>query len=206
MGFLSRWLFSFFLSTGGIAVLAALDSSILFSLPFALDAALILMVAQHRDLFWVYPLIVIPPSLAGAALTYWMGHKLGEEGLQRFIPARRLDRVREKARRSGAFALAALGLVPPPFPFTPVVLVSGALNVDARKFFLTLAGVRAVRFGGEAVLALLYGRALITWLESDTVKVVAGTIFLILLIGAAISAYRLFRSTAQHRGARALGA
>jgi membrane protein YqaA with SNARE-associated domain len=202
---LSHWLFNFFLSTAGIAVLAALDSSLLFSLPFALDAAVVLMVAQHRDLFWLYPLIVIPPSLVGAASTFWLGLKLGDEGLQHFVAAKRLDGVRRRVRRSGAFALAALDLLPPPFPFTPVILVSGALDVNPRKFFVTLAGVRAIRFGGEAVLALLYGRVFLGWLQSETVKVIAGTAFLLLLVGAAVSAWRLYRSTAG-RNARAIRA
>jgi membrane protein YqaA with SNARE-associated domain len=202
VGGLSRWLFRLFLSTWGIGVLAALDSSILFSLPFALDAALVLLVAQHRDLFWLYPLLVVPPSVAGAALTYWIGLKLGEEGLKHVVPPKRLDRVRDRVHRSGAFALAALALVPPPFPFTPVVLVSGALDVDRKKFFLTLAAARLLRFGGEAVVAFFYGRLFIVWMKSDAVRLVAGTAFLLLLVGAAVSGYQLYRSAARRRGAR----
>ena len=38
-------------------MLAALDSSILFSPPFAFDAAAVILPSQHRDLFWLYPLI-----------------------------------------------------------------------------------------------------------------------------------------------------
>ena len=119
------------------------------------------------------------------------------------MAAKRLDGIRRRVRRSGAFALAALDLLPPPFPFTPVILVSGALDVNPRKFFATLAGARVIRFGGEAVLALLYGDVFLEWLESDTVKVVAGAAFLLLLVGAGISAYRLFRSTGRRHGARA---
>jgi anaerobic selenocysteine-containing dehydrogenase/membrane protein YqaA with SNARE-associated domain len=132
VGGLTRWLFGFFLSTWGVAVLAALDSSIVFSLPFAIDAAVIILAAQHRDLFWLYPLIVVPASLGGAAITYWIGWKIGEEGLHRFVPRRRLDRVHNRVRHSGAFALAALDLIPPPFPFTPIVLAAGALDVAPR--------------------------------------------------------------------------
>lgn len=195
MGAFSRWVFEFFLSTWGIAVLAALDSSILFSLPFALDAAIIFLVARHPELFWLYPVLVVPASMVGAATTYWLGWKLGEDGLQRFVPKQRLDRVHARVRRSGAYALAALDLIPPPFPFTPVILVCGALEVSVRKFFVTLAAVRVVRFGGEAVLALFYGSLIVGWLKSEVVRAVAGVLFVLVLAGAALSSYRLIRST-----------
>ncbi len=206
MGGLSRWLFGFFLSTWGITVLAALDSSILFSVPFALDAAVVILAAQHRDLFWLYPLIVVPSSLLGAATTFWIGFKIGEEGLQRFVPKQRLERIHQRVRNSGAFALAVLDLVPPPFPFTPIILVSGALDVAPRRFFLTLAVVRAVRFGAEAVLAVLYGDVIVSWLESETVRAIAAIVFVLVLVGAAISSYQLIRSTARRRKPRSVRA
>ncbi len=206
VGSLSRWVFSFFLSTGGIAILAALDSSIFFSLPFALDAAVVILVAHHRDLFWLYPLIVDPASLVGAASTYWIGWKIGEDGLEHFVPKHRLKAVQRRVRQSGAFGLAALDLVPPPFPFTPIILVSGALQVDPKRFFVTLAGVRVIRFGGEAVLALYYGDVIVQWLKSETVRTIAGVVFVLVLVGAGISAYRLIRSTSAQRRARSVRA
>ncbi len=202
----SRWVFSFFLSTAGIAVLGALDSSILFSLPFAIDAAVIVLAAQHQDLFWLYPLIVVPASLLGAATTYWVGAKIDEEGLQRFVPKQRLDRIHARVRRSGAFALAALDLIPPPFPFTPFILAAGALDVPPGKFFLTLAAVRLIRFGSEALLALFYGDVIVTWLKSDAVRTVAGALFVLVLVGAGISSYRLIRSTRRQKPARSVRA
>jgi membrane protein YqaA with SNARE-associated domain len=206
VGGLSRWLFGFFLSTWGITILAALDSSILFSVPFAIDAAVVILAAQHRDLFWLYPLIVVPSSLLGAATTYWIGWKIGEEGLQLFVPRQRLKRIHDRVRSSGAFALPALDLIPPPFPFTPIILVSGALEVAPRRFFLTLAAVRVVRFGAEAVLALFYGDVIMLWLESETVRTIAGILFVLVLAGAAISSYRLVRSTARRGRPRSVRA
>ncbi len=206
MGALSRWIFNFFLSTWGISILAVLDSSVLFSLPFALDGAVVLLVAQHRDLFWLYPVIVVPSSLIGAASTYWLGRRLGEEGLERFVHSRRLRRVQRRVHNAGAVGLVALDLIPPPFPFTPFLLVSGALAVDARRFFLTLAAVRVIRFGGEAVLALLYGDVIVSWLQSETARTIAGALFVLVLVGAGISSYRLLRSTSRSRGERSVRA
>jgi hypothetical protein len=74
--------------------------------------------------------------------------------------------VREKIRRTGSVRLAALDLVPPPFPYTPFILAAGALDVDTARFFVALTTCRVIRFGGEAVLASLYGRRLVVWAHS----------------------------------------
>jgi hypothetical protein len=51
MSRLTNWLLSIFLSPVGLLVLGALDSSVFVSAPFALDAAVVVLVAQHRDQF-----------------------------------------------------------------------------------------------------------------------------------------------------------
>ena len=90
--------------------------------------------------------------------------------------------------------LAVLDLVPPPFPFTPFVLAAGALDVSAKKFFGTLAVCRLVRFGGESLLAVLYGQRFLTWLESDIVYDVVGALIVLTFAASAISLAQLFRN------------
>ncbi len=150
MRLLSRAVLATFASPAGVLVLAALDSTVFFSWPFGIDTVVIVLAARRQSLAWIVPLLAVAGSLAGAALTFWMGREIGDKGLSRYIPARRLDRVRVRVRSSGAIALGALDLIPPPFPFTPFVLAAGALEVDPRLFFLTLAIARAIRFGVEA--------------------------------------------------------
>lgn len=57
------------------------------------------------------PLLATAGSLAGAALTFWMGVKIGEQGLKRGVPAKRLARIRARVRTKGAIALTALSMV-----------------------------------------------------------------------------------------------
>jgi membrane protein YqaA with SNARE-associated domain len=163
----SKWIVHAFASPIGIPILAACDSTIFFSLPFGIDGAVIILAARMHELWWVVPLLATAGSIAGAALTYWMGQKIGEHGLERYIPAKRLDRVRKKIRDSGAIALAVLDLIPPPFPFTPFLLAAGALEVKSSLFFGVLVACRLLRFGLEAALARTYGRHILTILDSD---------------------------------------
>ena len=67
----------FFLTWWGAAVLAALDSSMLFFLPFGIDTVVIYLSARDETFFWIYPLLASAGSVLGAAVTYWIGHKVG---------------------------------------------------------------------------------------------------------------------------------
>ncbi len=186
---LTAWVLGTFASPVGVLILAVLDSTLFFSLPFGIDAAVIVLAARSDTLAWAVPLVATAGTAAGAALTFWMGRKAGEQGLERYMNPRRLERVRERVRHSGAIALALLNLVPPPFPFTPVVLAAGALEVNTLTFFSTLVATRLLRFGVEAYLATRFGRRILEWLESDTVQaVVIGC----MVVGLALTASTLW--------------
>jgi membrane protein YqaA with SNARE-associated domain len=194
-----RSLFLFFLTWWGAFLLGALDSSLLFFLPFGIDTVVIYLAARNRDLFWIYPLLATAGSLAGAAVTYWIGMKGGEHGLQRFVPEKRLERLRCKVRDSGAIALALPALMPPPFPLTPFILTCGALAVNPWRFFATFGGVRLLRFGIEALLARRYGRGILRVLQSDSFQMVIVGFIAIAVVGTIVSAVLLWRSTYNRR-------
>ena len=196
----SHWVIGLFASPLGVVVLAALDSTLFFSLPFGIDAAVIVLAAREGALAWTVALLATFGSLAGAALTFWMGARIGENGLERFVPPRRLKRVQTRVRSTGAITLAVLDLIPPPFPFTPFVLAAGALEVDSQTFFVTLAVCRITRFGAEALLAAHYGPRILAWLDSDLIHdIVAGCVVLAML-ASVITVVRLIRLTRPPRG------
>src|SRR4051812_14672575 len=87
-----------FVSPLGIVVLAALDSTLFFSVPFGIDAVVIVLAAELKKAAWVVPLLASAGSASGAALTFWMGGKLGEKSLDRFVAPRRLKRIQSMIR------------------------------------------------------------------------------------------------------------
>jgi membrane protein YqaA with SNARE-associated domain len=192
-------LFGFFLTWWGAFLLAALDSSMLFFLPFGIDALVIYLSARNSDLFWIYPVLATAGSVTGAAVTYWIGEKAGEVGLERLVPARRLRRFRAKVGESGAIAMAVPALLPPPFPLTPFILTCGALKVDWWRFFLTFTLVRLLRFGTEAGLARGYGRSILPVLQSDAFQMVIVGFIVVAVVGTVMSAIILWRSTRDKR-------
>jgi membrane protein YqaA with SNARE-associated domain len=156
-------------SPGGVFLLALLDSTVFLALPFGIDLAVIGLAAQNGPWVWAVPLLAVMGSAAGAASTYWMGTKIGEQGLERFASPRGLTRMRKRMKHSSAWMLTLFQLMPPPFPLTLLVLAAGALKVRPSVFFTTFAACRLARFGLETVLAVMYGQRIAAWLTSDMV-------------------------------------
>jgi membrane protein YqaA with SNARE-associated domain len=186
---------SYFLTPAGLVVLGALDSSLIFFLPLGIDFALIVVTARKPELFWMYAIAATAGSLLGAAFTYWLGRKIGEKGLAQWVGEGRLHRVRDRVSKSAAPAIAALAIIPPPFPFTAFVLTSGALAFDVWRFFLTLAVVRVARFGIEAAVAARYGRRILVWMDSTVFEGIVGVLIVLAIVGTAVSAVAAFRSS-----------
>ena len=148
---ITHWVLTTFTNPAGILILAALDSTLFFWLPFGVDAATIVFSMRGGTPWWAVALLATAGSLAGAAITFWMGNKAGDAGLDRLAPARHLEAARRRIRKTThSAALATLSVIPPPFPFTPIVLAAGALDVKGSSFFATLAACRFARFGAEA--------------------------------------------------------
>src|SRR5688572_27860671 len=159
-------LLGYFLTPVGLILMGALDSSLVFFLPLGIDFVVIILTARKPELFWMYALLATVGSVIGAAFTFWLGRKVGEHGLERLIKPSRLKRIEQRVGRRAAVSIAALAIIPPPFPFTAFVLTSGACRLNAWHFFLTLAGVRLLRFSIESALAARYGRSLLYYMES----------------------------------------
>jgi len=183
----------YFLTPSGLVVMGILDASMVFFLPLGIDFVAILMAARRPELFWLYAVLATVGSVAGAAGTYWIGRKIGEKGLTRFVRERQLRRVKHRLDR-GVFLVAALALIPPPFPFTPFVLGAGALGVNAWSFFVGLAAMRLVRFGVETTLARHYGSQIIRWMKTPTFEAFVGVFIALAAIGTIVSAVLVWRS------------
>jgi hypothetical protein len=95
----------------------------------------------------------------------------------------------------GVFVVAGLGLIPPPFPFTPFVLASGALGMKRWSFLAALAGVRAFRFGIEAALASQYGSGILRWMKTPAFQVTVGVFIALAVVGTIVSAVLVFRGS-----------
>jgi membrane protein YqaA with SNARE-associated domain len=195
-------LLGYFLNPWGLVLMGALDSSMVFFLPLGIDFAVIAMAARKGDLFWLYALLATAGSVIGAGVTFWIGRKVGEHGLSYLIKPAQLKRVQRRVSEKAAFSIAALAIIPPPFPFTAFTLASGAFRVKSSSFFITLAGVRLLRFLVEGALAAHYGRRVLTVMKSPTFTVIVGVLIGLAVVGTIVSAVAVYRGAKRDKGAR----
>ena len=162
----------FFLRLGifGLFLLSALDSSFLV-LPFGNDLLLIALVSGDRSsLIWIaYVLVSAIGSLAGVFIIDLIMRKAGEKGLERFLSQKKIEKFKTKIENKAGISVFVATVLPPPFPFTPVVMTASALQVPRGRLFGAVFVGRLVRCTTEAVLALYFGRKLIAYINSDVV-------------------------------------
>jgi membrane protein YqaA with SNARE-associated domain len=180
-------------SLWGVCLLGALDSSVIFFLPLAVDIGVIFLSSKAPHLSWFYAILVSLTSVLGAAVTFYVGNRIGESGLERIVPKRKLDPVLGRARKKGATAMALLALIPPPFPFTAFILTAGALDVNPVRFLLPLFFAKLVRFEIEALLAARFGGRIIELIQAPQVRLVAELFTLLVIVGSAVTVYTLVR-------------
>ena len=164
--------FRFFSRLGivGLFLLSALDSSFLV-LPFGNDLMLIALVSRSRSVLMAIAFVLasVTGSLLGVFVIDGLMRKTGEKGLQRFVGQRKLEKLKSKLKTKGWATLFLATLLPPPFPFTPVLISASALQTPRSTLFTAVITGRLIRFGVEAVLALFFGRQVSTVLNSPAV-------------------------------------
>ena len=141
----------------GLAIVAFLDSSFL-SFPEVNDVLIVLLVIQYPERWLYYAATTTLGSVAGCYALYMLGRKGGEAFLRRRFHPGKVERGMAIFRRFGMLAIIVPSLLPPPTPFKIFVLLAGASQVRPLTFLTAVAVGRGVRYGGEALLAYLYGR------------------------------------------------
>src|ERR1700704_6573440 len=101
-------IFGALMSWWGLWLIAALDSTMVFFMPMGVDIAVVILASRSKELFWLYPIVASVGSLCGAAITYYIGRRLGEAGLEHYISKGRLVQVRQRIQTKGAVAIAIL--------------------------------------------------------------------------------------------------
>jgi membrane protein YqaA with SNARE-associated domain len=166
----------------GILLLGILDASLLF-FPLGIDLLLVGLTARHHDRWFFYAAMATIGSVIGCFTTDWIGRKGGEAGLEKRLSKRRFQFIQKRVQGSAGVALAVASVAPPGFPFTPVVLVAAALKYPRVKLLAIVAVFRLVRFTGEALLAVRFGRRVLKVAESKTAETAIFAVVMISLAG-----------------------
>jgi membrane protein YqaA with SNARE-associated domain len=195
-------LFALLLSLGGVGllVLGIFDSSFLFA-PWGNDLMLVALVSRHPGVGYMIYLAAMSTagSVLGCLLIDFTMRPLGEKGLEKYLSARRVKRVRDKVGKSAGRALALASLAPPPFPFTPFVMAAVALQYSRARLLWVIAGSRMVRFLIVGALALRFGRRILRWAHLPIVQGLLVGLIVLCTVGSIVSVYSWIKSSRTQR-------
>ena len=164
-------------------------------LPFGNDFLLMALVSSSHGPIWiVYVLVSALGSLLGVFVVDLLMRKAGEKGLERFVKPERVKKLKKKLDKSVGWVVFTSTLLPPPFPFTPVVMSASALQASRAKLFGGVFAGRLVRFTIEALLALYFGKHILKFLNSPVVDYFVYALIGIALIGSILSLLKWLRS------------
>jgi membrane protein YqaA with SNARE-associated domain len=194
---------SFFRGLGwlGLLLLGALDSSFLF-LPFSNDFLLIALVSSTRGPVWIfYVLVSAMGSVLGVFIVDLLMRKAGEEGLERFVKPKRVKQLKAKLDKGVGWVVFTSTLLPPPFPFTPVIMSASALQCSRTKLYVGVFVGRLVRFTIEALLALYFGKQVLKFLNSPVVDYFVYALVVIAIGGSTLSLMKWLKSNKKKKRA-----
>jgi membrane protein YqaA with SNARE-associated domain len=190
MKHLTRLLSAFFWHLGGpgLLLLGILDSSFLFA-PLGNDLLVVAMTAHYHSVprMLYYAAMSTIGSVLGCLLVDVMLRRAGEKGLEHYLPLKRIEYVKKKVEKNAAWALVAASIAPPPFPFTPFIMAAAALQYPRIRLLMVTGAARMVRFTALGVLALLFGRHILRWAQSEEVQVALIGLIALSVVGSAIS-------------------
>jgi membrane protein YqaA with SNARE-associated domain len=167
-----------------MVVIGALDSSLL-SLPEINDYLVVARCFKQPSAAFYFPLFAATGSVIGCLVLYTITRRGGQALLRRRFKRENIERVERAYARFGFLAIAIPALLPPPMPFKIFVATAGTLEYPRWKFLVTVMIARSVRYYVEGILAVFYGRRVLSFLRDNglvILSVVAAAALLVLLV------------------------
>lgn len=198
----------FILHRGGVGLLfvGVADSSFLV-MPLANDLLVIALSADHPIRMPYYVGMAALGSTIGCAITAVLSRK-AEKGVERKLTGHRFKFVESNIRKNAGWVLAVSALIPPPFPFTPVIVAAAVSGYPLKKLLGVIAGARLVRFGTEGGLAIVFGESILALAKSTALEYVVIALIVIAVAASAFSIYKWVKGSgpsarSPHAGATA---
>lgn len=155
-----KWIYG--LGGPGLVLLGVADNTPFISAPAGSVDAMVVLLAAHKREWWAYyALMATIGEVAGGFLTYRLAQRGEEKTIEKKIGKKRAAQVYKWFAKSGFLAVFVGSMLPPPFPFTPVLMAAGVMHYPESRFVPCLVAGRAIRFLAMAYLGRIYGQRLI---------------------------------------------
>lgn len=147
----------------GLLILACIDS---LAIPIPIDALVAAYAYSAPYKAWIYCIAAAVGSAAGCLLPYGLGRAGGELFLLKRIDQKRLEKIRDRFEKQEFLAMMIPAMLPPPTPFKLIVFSAGVFEMKVINFLLAIACGRLIRFSIVSVLAVIFGKQVVTEVEA----------------------------------------
>lgn len=163
----------------GLFIVSFLNSSFL---PLPADVILIPLSLAAPELALIYALVTTVGSVMGAAFGYYIGYHGGRPVLRKSVSQKNINRVDRYYEKYGVMAVGVAGMSP--VPYKVFTLSSGAFKLDFKSFIMISTVSRGIRFFAEAILIILYGDEIVSFLHGPfgLVMLAVAAVFVVLYI------------------------
>jgi membrane protein YqaA with SNARE-associated domain len=160
----SLWKWIHRLGGPGLILLGIVDNAPFISAPAGSVDVFVIVLAAHRHQWWVYyAFMATVGEVLGGYWAYRLAEKGGQESIEKKIGKVRAAKIYKQFEKRGFTTVFAGSILPPPFPFTPVLMTAGIMQYPRRKFLSALAAGRSLRFFCVAYLGRTYGPQVISY-------------------------------------------
>jgi membrane protein YqaA with SNARE-associated domain len=173
-----------YVAAPSMLVIGALDSSLL-SLPEINDYLVVGRCIKNPSAVFYFPLFAAAGSVLGCLLLYTIMRRGGQAVLRRQFSLSGIRKVEKAYERFGFLAIAIPAILPPPLPFKIFVATAGTLEYPRWKFLLTVMLARSFRYYLEGILAVFYGRRVLSFAKDNglvIISIVAGLVLIGIII------------------------
>jgi membrane protein YqaA with SNARE-associated domain len=162
----SVWKWIHRLGGPGLILLGLADNTPFVSAPpGSEDIFLIVLSARHHEWWAYYAFMATVGEVLGGYLTYRLAKRGGQETLEKKIGKPRAERIYKLFEKRGFITVFTGSLLPPPFPFTSVLMAAGIMQYPHKEFLPALALGRGLRFFAVAYLGRSYGHQMIAFIS-----------------------------------------
>lgn len=183
----------------GLLLLGIADNLPIGSSPAGSVDVFLIVLSAHQPHWWAYyALMATVGEVLGGYLTYRLSEKGGQQAFEKKIRKERAEKLYKAFDKGGFMTVFGGAILPPPFPFTPVLMAAGVMQYPRNKFVSALTAGRAIRFFVTAFLARAYGQRMINLFSLYYHPVMYALIALAIIAGIGAAIYFIwYRPKAQ---------
>jgi membrane protein YqaA with SNARE-associated domain len=185
----------------GLILLGLADNAPFVSAPPGSEDVFLILLSAHHPKWWVYyAFMATVGEVLGGYLGYRLASKGGQETFEKKVGKPRAETIYEQFEKRGYLTVFSGSILPPPFPFSPVVMAAGVMQYPRKKFLSALLAGRASRFLVVAFLGRVYGRQMIGFFSHHYRTLLYVLISVVVIAGIGALVYFIWYRPSQQRG------